>query len=180
MRSRQLGFAHIVLVGGAVLVLIGALVSVFVLRQLSAKDTQSNSQSTQTQSTSENTPETVEKVTEQPVSAPDDSSKTTDPVSAPAPVAAPAPVSTPAPTPQPTATPVTAANCSGGKFTVYVSNANGAPGSYYPPSSWQTVTTFAYGTSLQALCSSNASISPEYVIINDAYVKSSNLSTTKP
>lgn len=179
MRTQQSGFAHIILVGAAVLVIVGMLVTVFVLRQLSTKDTQLNGQTSQDQPAPDNKGESVDKVTEQPVTTTKEPDTVASPAPAPVPQDALAPVVTPAPAPQSTTTPVTAANCSG-KFTVYVSSPSGAPASYYPPSSWQTVTTHAYGTSLQAVCSSNPSISPEYVIINDAYVKSSQLSITKP
>jgi|SRR3989344_4659966 len=87
-------------------------------------------------------------------------------------------------TPQPAATSkataFTAANCNGDNITVYVSNKNGAEASYHPPGSWQVVKTYAYGESIQVLCHAGEGLMPEYVLANDAYIKSTNLSPTKP
>lgn len=105
----------------------------------------------------------------------------TSPASTPTPTKiypAPAPVVTPT-APTSNATAFTAANCTG-HITVYVSNKSGAEASYHPPSSWQVVKTHAYGTALQAICNIGEGLAPDYVISGDAYIKTSNLSPTKP
>lgn len=100
---------------------------------------------------------------------------------------APASTATPAAIPKTTvsvsgATALTSANCkTDNAFTVYVSNKAGAEGSYQPPGSWQAVKTFTYGEAITVTCSPASSFSPDYVVTStDMYIKSSNLSPTKP
>ena len=95
----------------------------------------------------------------------------------------PAPAQQPSPDPTPpvsNATKFTAANCNG-VSTVYVSNQNGAEASYRPPESWQVHKTYGYGESFQVYCIiGGTAFAPDYVLENDAYIKTSDLSPTKP
>lgn len=112
----------------------------------------------------------LEEASEEPAETPQENTAQNEP---PAPAA-------PAPEPQPNITPYTAADCSGEK-TAYVSNPNGTQGSYNPPESWNPTIRFSYGEAVVAYCEiGNTFASPEYVLINDAFVKASDLSTTKP
>lgn len=78
------------------------------------------------------------------------------------------------------ATPFTAANCAG-SVTVYVSNKNGAEASYSPPGSWRVVNTYSYGQALEALCIiGDTNLAPDYVLVDDAYIKSTDVSPTQP
>lgn len=78
------------------------------------------------------------------------------------------------------ATAFTATNCTGWT-TVYVSNPNGADASYRPPSNWEVVKTYPYGQALSVYCViGDSDLAPDYVLIADAYVKSTNLSPTQP
>ena len=107
---------------------------------------------------------------------------TPTPESTPTPTPSPTPSATPTPTPTPSEniTPFTAADCTGVK-QVYVSNPNGTPVSYQPPGSWHTVTTYDYGQKVTIFCEiEDSSYAPEYALVNDAYIATSDLSTTKP
>ncbi len=118
---------------------------------------------------------------------------TPTPSSTPAASSTPAPVVTVKPTVAPTvkpvtsnATPFTRANCNG-VSVVYVSNKNGAAASYNPPGQWSTYKTYPYGTAISIYCQVDGNASgpatayaPDYVQVNDAFVKSTDLSPTKP
>ena len=91
---------------------------------------------------------------------------------------------TPAPTTKPpvvaksNATAFTAANCTG-EVTVYVSNKNGTTSSYHQAPNWEVVKTYTYGQEIHIYCQMGG-VSPEYIFDNDAYIKSADVSPTRP
>lgn len=127
--------------------------------------------------------------------------KKSEPSPSPSASASPAPSSSPAvkpvvtvkPTIVPTAKPITSyatpftmANCNGNS-TVYVSNKNGAQASYNSPGQWSAYKTYPYGSAISVYCQVDGNASgpasayaPDYVIANDAFIKASDLSPTKP
>lgn len=107
---------------------------------------------------------------------------TPSPTPTPTPTLTPTPTPTPSPTPTLNAniTPYTAADCSGAK-QVYISNPHGAPASIQPPGSWHTVRTYEYGQKITVFCQiGTTDYAPEYALVNDTYIATSDLSTTKP
>lgn len=176
------GFAHlipIVLVG----LLFAGVATIGVSRYIQTKNKSTEAASSQAETNQAKTNNNTTTTTTAPVAQDTPSSEPAGTVATPVTDAEAAPVTT---SPQPpaqaqsTASAFTAAHCVG-KVTVYVSNASGAAASYHPPSTWSTVTTYPYGQALSAYCMiSNSAFAPDYVIVDDAFVKSSDISPTKP
>lgn len=106
------------------------------------------------------------------------------PTPTPSPNTQPSPAPAPAPSPEPKqepsepVTPITMSDCNGQRFTVYVANKNGTKGSYKSPGWWEPATSYAYKQQISVVCQINGNYSPDYVIGNDDYLKSSDLSKT--
>ena len=83
-------------------------------------------------------------------------------------------------TPPSSSTAFTDANCTGDTIA-YVSNKTGAPVSYLYPDRWSTVKVYAFGEQISVYCKlSDGTNYPDYALVNDAYIKKSDLSPTKP
>jgi type II secretory pathway pseudopilin PulG len=181
LSSHQSGIAVVLVV-----LLVAVASAVGVVGYLRIKDSQNSKAALAEQQTSIKRAQAAKALADEKALAAEQATEAADAVPAtttPTPTATtPAPTPTPKPTPTvatSNATAFTAANCTG-EITVYVSNKAGAEASYQLPSNWKVVKTHASGTALQGLCKVGEGLVPEYVIIQDAYVKSSNLSPTKP
>ncbi len=168
--NNQSGFALIL-----VIMLVGLVLSVGAYAAVRSKQASDNKkalaieQSANTATPKKKTPTPAPNVT-----------PTATPVATATPTPVPTKAPTPVPTPKPNVTPYKAADCTGqANVTVWVSNKNGTAGSYKAPNQWTPVITFAYGQQLSSYCQPGGYM-PEYVLVNDAYVKSADLSTTKP
>lgn len=171
--KKQGGFAHVLAIGAMVFVA-GAVGTVGVLKfnEMQAKSRAAEQQKTVTQATEQaKMPET----TPAPVPAEQQPAPTPAPTPQPAPAPAPAPTPTPA---KNNATAFTAANCKN-DITVYISNRNGAP-AYNNLTDNTVYTTYAYGTSLEVYCSSSNGFDKGYVLYENVWLKSTDISPTKP
>lgn len=176
----QSGFATVIII-----VIVAVVAGVGTLGYLKIKDSQDTKAALATQKASDEKAAEAKSLAEKKAAE----KETVTPEAAPATAAAspqatttsPSTAAKPAPSPvaASNATAFTAANCTG-NITVYVSNKGGAEASYYPPSSWKTIKTYGYGEALKARCIVGEGLGPDYVISGDAYIKSSNLSPTKP
>jgi type II secretory pathway pseudopilin PulG len=83
-------------------------------------------------------------------------------------------------TPKANITPFTPADCHGASVA-YVSNKSGAQVSYMRPEQWAPLKTYAYGEAVSIFCEvGDSDLAPQYGLIDQAFVKTSDLSTTKP
>ena len=169
--NNQSGFALIIIIA-----LVGLVLTVGAYAAVRAKQASEDKKALAMEQAADDKAKTNKKSpTPAPSTAP---SATPAPTSTPTPVPTKAP--TPVPTPRPNITPYKASDCTGqANVTVWVSNKNGTAGSYKAPNQWTPVITFAYGQQLSSYCQPGGYM-PEYVLVNDAYVKSADLSTTKP
>lgn len=182
-RSYQAGFAHVlpIVLAGIVILGVGTLGVVKFIeaqnKQAAAKQAELESQAAKKlqQAKEKANAKLAEEPSDTPAEAP---APAPAPAPASAPASAPAPKPAPAPAPRNGATAFTAAHCTA-TVTVFISNPNGAAASFRPPTMWETVKTYPYGQQVTGTCADNA-VAPDYIIVGDAYIKSTDISPTQP